>query len=60
MSLGNIMSGKISLGRAVELAGLSYGEFWKVLRERGLKIRVGPKSTEEAKTKYETAKRSLR
>ena len=54
------MSGKISLGRAAELAGLSYDEFWEALRERGLKIRVEPKSLEEAKTEYETAKRFLR
>ena len=27
------MSGKISLGRAAELAGLSYDEFWEALRE---------------------------
>ena len=54
------MSGKISLGRAAELAGLSYNEFWEALRERGLKIRVGPKSLEEARAGYETAKRFLR
>ena len=54
------MSGKISLGRAAELAGLSYDEFWEALRERGLKIRVGPKSLEEARAEYEAAKRFLR
>ena len=54
------MSGKISLGRAAELADLSYDEFWEALRERGLKIRVGPKSLEEARAEYEAAKRFLR
>ena len=54
------MSGKVSLGRAAELAGLSYDEFWEALRERGLRIRVGPKSLEEARAEYEAAKRFLR
>lgn len=54
------MSGKISLGRAAELAGLSYDEFWEALRKRGLKIRIGPKSLEEARAEYEAAKRFLR
>ena len=44
-----VVSGTISLGRATELAGLSYDELWEALRERGLKIRVRPKNLEEAR-----------
>jgi len=36
--------GRTSLGRAAELAGVSYNEFYNILRERGHKIRIGPKT----------------
>ncbi len=54
------MGGRISLGRAAELAGLSYDGFWEALRERGLRIRAGPRSLEEAEAEYEAVKRFLK
>jgi len=54
------MDGRISLGRAAELAGVSYDDFWSFLRDRGLKIRAGPRSLEEAEMEYRAAKRHLK
>ncbi len=54
------MEGKVSLGKAAELAGVSYDEFWDSLKERGHKIRVGPKSLEEAEREYKAAKEYLK
>ncbi len=53
------MDGKVSLGRAAELAGVSYDEFWDSLKERGHKIRVGPKSLAEAESEHKAAKEHL-
>lgn len=54
------MDGRISLGRAAELAGVSYDDFWSFLRDRGLKIRAGPRNLEEAEMEYRAAKRHLK
>ncbi len=53
------VGGRVSLGRAAELAGVSYDEFWDFLKERGHKIRAGPKSLEEAEREYRAAKERL-
>lgn len=53
------VDGKVSFGRAAELAGVSYDEFFGFLKERGHKIRIGPKSLKEAKREYEVAKERL-
>ena len=44
--------GKVSLGRAAELADVSYEAFFQFLRKKGHKIRVGPKTLEEAELEY--------
>ena len=44
--------GKVSLGKAAELADVSYDAFFHFLREKGHKIRVGPKTLEEAELEY--------
>ena len=54
------MEGRISLGRAAELADVSYDEFWDSLRERGHKIRVGPKTLKEAEREYKATKEYLK
>jgi len=54
------MAGKVSLGRAAELADIPYDDFWGFLKESGHKIRVGPKTLEEAEKEYEKAKERLR
>ena len=41
--------GKISLGRAVEIADVNYEEMKKLLVERGIKIRRGSRTVEEMK-----------
>ncbi len=56
LALDLYMREEVSFGRAAELAGLSYDEFWDSVRERGFKLRVGPKTVEEAKKEYEQAK----
>ena len=53
------IEGKVSLGRAAELAGVPYDEFYVFLKERGHKIRVGPKTIKEAERDYEAAKERL-
>ena len=50
---------KVSLGRAAELAGVPYDEFYVFLKERGHKIRVGPKTLKEAEREYKVAKERL-
>ena len=60
LALDLYMSGKISLGKAAELAGISYDEFWDELRRRGLKLRVGPKTIEEAEREYEAVREHAR
>jgi len=51
--------GKISFGRAAELAGVPYDEFYTILRERGHKIRIGPKTLKEAEDEYKVVKERL-
>jgi len=59
LAIESYMDGRVSLGRAAELAGISYDDFWSFLKERGLKIRAGPKSLKEAERDYSAAKRHL-
>jgi len=53
------IEGKVSLGRAAELAGVPYDEFFAILKERGHKIRIGPKTLKEAEREYKVAKERL-
>lgn len=43
--------GKISLGKAVEIADLDYDEMKKILVEKGIKIRRGAETMKEVKEK---------
>jgi predicted HTH domain antitoxin len=45
--------GKISLGKASEIAGLSYEDMKWLLRENNISLRRGPESPEELKEKAE-------
>jgi len=47
---------KISLGKAVELSGTNNDEFIDFLKERGHRIRIGPKTLQEAEREYNTLK----
>jgi len=51
--------GVISLGKACEIAGLSYEEMKRRLIEEGVQIRRGPESVEELKRKAEHLKKLL-
>ena len=53
------IEGRVSLGRAAELAGVPYDEFYVFLKERGHKIRIGPKTLKEAEREYKVAKERL-
>lgn len=50
---------KVSMGKAAELAGTHYDEFYAFIKERGHKLRIGPKTPEEAERDYKAAKRRL-
>jgi len=59
LAVESYMEGRASLGKAAELAGVSYDDFWDFLKDRGLKIRAGPRSIEEAERDYKAAKGHL-
>jgi len=48
IALSKYAAGLISLGRAAEIAGLPYEDMIDKLRARGISIRFGPESIEEA------------
>lgn len=60
LAVESYMEGRVSLGKAAELAGVSYDDFWDFLKDRGLKIRAGPKSIEEAEREYRAAQEHLK
>jgi len=39
---------EVSLGKAAELAGVSYEDMRQILKNRGIKIKIGPQTVEEA------------
>jgi len=41
-------SGEVSLGRAAEIAGVSYEDMRQILKGRGIGIKIGPESVDEA------------
>lgn len=51
--------GRISLGKAAELADVSYDEFYAILKARGHKIRIGPRTLEKAEEEYKAVKDQL-
>ena len=52
--------GEVSLAKAGELAGLSYEEMKEVLRQRGVKLRLGPETKEDALEEVRTIREALR
>ncbi len=48
-------SGKISLGKAAELMGVSQEEMKEILREKGIKLHLGPQTIEELRRDAENA-----
>ena len=53
------IDGKVSLGKAAELAGIPYDDFQAVVKERGHKLRIGPKTRAEAEKEYKAVKGRL-
>jgi len=51
------ISGKISLGKAAEIAGISYDDFINELRKRGIRLIVGPESPKEEDRELKEARR---
>jgi len=45
---------EISVGKAAELAGVSFEQMKEILAQRGIQPELGPETIEEAKTEYET------
>jgi len=41
--------GDISMGKAAEIAGIGYEDMRQILKARGIKVRIGPETVEEAK-----------
>ncbi|WP_219857130.1 UPF0175 family protein [Candidatus Hakubella thermalkaliphila] len=50
----------ISLGKAANLAGVSFEQMKEVLRSRGIQLRLGPETREEALEEVATLRRHLR
>jgi len=50
--------GKISIGMAAELAGVSYERMRDILAARDIKLRLGPESVEEAEQEYKAIKQN--
>lgn len=50
--------GKISMGRAAMLAGVSYPTMKKILREYKVELKLGPKDIKEAEEEYKVLARA--
>jgi predicted HTH domain antitoxin len=59
LALELYLSEKISLTKAAELSDTNQEEFIKFLKERGHKIRIGPKTLQEAQQEYNALKERL-
>lgn len=53
------IDGKVSLGKAAELAGTPYDKFYGFIKERGHRLRIGPNTPEEAEKEYKAVKERL-
>ncbi|MDI6654569.1 MAG: UPF0175 family protein [Candidatus Hydrothermarchaeota archaeon] len=51
--------GEISLGKAAEIVGVTYSEMKEELAKRGIEIRKGPSTVEEAKEDYKILLKTL-
>lgn len=63
IAIGNYQRGLISLGRAAEMASLHYDTLMNELERRGIQLRLGPATPEEAEREerrfFERVRRSL-
>jgi predicted HTH domain antitoxin len=53
------IGGKVSMGRAAELTDVSYDEFFRFLMEKSQRIRIGPRTLEEAEREYNETQERL-
>ncbi len=49
----------ISLGKAANLAGVSFEQMKEILRQRGVQLRLGPENQKEAKDEVNALRRHL-
>ena len=54
--VGAYLDEEISLGKAAELLGLSWIEALDLFREKGIPLKLGPETIEEAKAEIEAAR----
>jgi predicted HTH domain antitoxin len=50
----------ISVGKAAELAGVSFEQMKEILIQHGIQPRLGPETLKEAKEEYETLEKYIR
>ena len=53
MAIYRYQTEAISLGKAANLAGVSFEQMREILLNRGLELHLGPETKEEAKTEVE-------
>jgi predicted HTH domain antitoxin len=54
------IKGDISLGKAAEIAGITRWEMMDIMASRGVELRLGPATIEEAREEIESAQRNFR
>jgi predicted HTH domain antitoxin len=54
------IKGEISLGKAAEIAGITRWEMMEIMASRGVELRLGPATIEEAREEVETLRRYRR
>ncbi len=52
-------SGAISLGKAANLAGVSFEQMREILLSRGIELKLGPETMEDAQAEFETLRSHL-
>jgi len=57
MAVYRYRAGDISLGKAANLAGVSFEQMREILPGRGIELRLGPETREEALTEIATLRR---
>jgi predicted HTH domain antitoxin len=54
------IKGEISLGKAAEIAGITRWEMMDIMASRGVELRLGPATKEEAREEIKTVERWFR
>ncbi len=54
LAIHRYQTGRVSLAKAAEIAGVCWAEMCEVLREEGIPLRLGPESIDEAQQELQT------